>query len=76
MSLTNSSSMNQAFINVAMMHAHRNNPTQQQNTANTMIAIVPITKFIFSIPHSNQSFARMKDNNLFGLYIAGCKRDN
>ena len=32
------------------MHAHRNNPTQQQNTANTMIAIVPITKFIFSIP--------------------------
>ena len=44
--------MNQALINVPMMHAHRNNPTQQQNTMNTMIAIVPIIKFIFSIIHS------------------------
>ena len=31
-------------MNIDMMHAQMNNPTQQQNTANTMIAIVPIAK--------------------------------
>ena len=36
--------MNQALINVAMIHAQMNNPTQQQNTANMIIAIVPIVK--------------------------------
>ena len=44
--------MNQALINVPMMHAHRNTPMQQQNTMNTMIAIVPITKYIYSIIRS------------------------
>ena len=44
--------MNQALINVAMMHAQINNPTQQQNTMNTMIAIVPIAKYIYSIIRS------------------------
>lgn len=39
-------------MNVAMMHAHRNNPTQQQNTMNNMSAIIPIIKFIFSIIRS------------------------
>ena len=44
--------MNQALINVPMMHAHRNNPTQQQNTMKTIIAIVPIAKYIYSIIRS------------------------
>ena len=36
-------------MNVAMMHAQMNNPTQQQNTMNNMSAIIPITKLMFSI---------------------------
>ena len=44
--------MNQALINVPMTHAQMNNPTQQQNTTNTMIAIVPIAKYIYSIIRS------------------------
>lgn len=55
--------MNQALINVPMMHAHRNNPMQQQNTMNTMIAMIPITKLMFSIIHSNLTLARNMGKN-------------
>ena len=46
------------------MHAHMNNPIQQQNTINTMSAIIPIIKLICSIIHSNLSPVRIEYNIL------------